>query len=335
MGEGPDPVGRGEADIESPASSPTSTITDDEGEDRPVAARASSDTPLPSRTLTPTTTEDTVRPERQTNPVLPARSAKLEGHSRPQSPVLVAEASSNPGGEPNTAQPTTPELRKARNILKREHPGDPVIKKEPGDDNDGLVRTPRWDAHNRSSPVKCEEDDNSDDNDDDDVVEISPFKRPRGPRGQGSVPAPAYLGAFRRRSASPSPLPPPDPLHHPDFPDRPALKCPRARRGHADVVCEASRSRRNAGREYYRCLACGPDDGFICWADGRGVRPDNPRCDCGHASREDITGFRSRQPDTVWYKCATDACGFRRYEWDDPLTPEEVNAYCGREVYRL
>ncbi|RYP35525.1 hypothetical protein DL767_003779 [Monosporascus sp. MG133] len=332
-----DPVGRGESETETAASSPASTISDDEDEDRPVAIRASSDAPLPSRTLTPTT-EDTVRPGCQTNPVLPARSATLEGHSRPQSPVLVAEASSSRRAEPSIAQPTTSRLRGARNILKRERPGDPVVKEEGRDDNYGLARTPRWDARNRSSPVKCEEDDDDssgDGDDDDDVIEISPFKRPRGPRDRKAAPALAYLGAFQRRSESPSPLPPPDPLHHPDFPDRPALKCPGAQRGHADIVCDASRSLRNAGREYYRCLACGPDAGFICWADGGGVRPDNPRCDCGHASREDITGFRSRQPDTLWYKCATDACGFRRYEWDDPLTPEEVNAYCGREVYRL
>ncbi|RYP89255.1 hypothetical protein DL770_004474 [Monosporascus sp. CRB-9-2] len=330
MGGEPDPGGRGESETESAASSPAITISDDEDEDRPVATGASSDAPLPSRSLT-RTTEDTVRLRRQTNLVLPARSATLEGHSRPQSPVLVAEASSSRRAEPSTAQPATPRHRNARNILKRERAGDPAVKEEPGEDDDRLVRTPRWDARNRSSPVKCEEGDDSDD----DVIEISPFKRPRRPRDQEAAPALTYLGAFRRRSDSPSPLPPPDPLHHPDFPDRPALKCPRAQRGHADIVCEPSKSRRNEGRQYYWCLACGPGAGFICWADSRGVRPDNPRCDCGHASREDITGLHSRQPDTVWYKCATDACRFRRYEWDDPLTPEEVNAYCGREVYRL
>lgn len=89
------------------------------------------------------------------------------------------------------------------------------------------------------------------------------------------------------------------------------------------------------GREYYRCAACPGFGGFICWADGRGIRPDNPRCDCGYAAREDITGGSSKQPDTLWYKCATNACGFRRYDWDDPLAPEEVNARCEREVYRL
>ncbi|RYP74831.1 hypothetical protein DL771_002752 [Monosporascus sp. 5C6A] len=298
-----DPVGRGESEIESAAPSPAITISDDEDEDRPVATRPSS----------------------------PARSATLEGHSRPQSPVLVAAAPSNPRAESSTAQPTTPKVRSARNVLKRERPGNPVVKGEPGDDNGGPARTPPRDARNRGSPVKYEEDDDSDD----DVVEISPFKRPRGRTDQGAAPVPAYLGAFRRRSDSPSPLPRPGPLHHADFPDRPALRCPRAVWGHAGVVCELSKSRRNAGREYYRCFACGPDDGFICWADTRGVHPDNPRCDCGHASREDITGLRSRQPDTVWYKCATDACGFRSYKWDAPLNPEEVNAYCGREVYPL
>lgn len=89
------------------------------------------------------------------------------------------------------------------------------------------------------------------------------------------------------------------------------------------------------GREYYRCAACPGFGGFICWADGRGIWPDNPRCDCGYAAREDITGGSSKQPDTLWYKCATNACGFRRYDWDDPLAPEEVNARCEREVYRL
>ncbi|RYP02595.1 hypothetical protein DL764_005721 [Monosporascus ibericus] len=336
MGGEPDPGGRGEPEIESAASPPANTISDDGDEDRPVTPGAPSDAPLPSGTLTPTT-GDTVRLGPQRHPVLPAGSATLAEHSRSQSPVLVAEASSSRRTEPSTAQPTTPKLREARNILKRERPGDPVVKEEPGDGNDGLVRTPRWDARNRSSPVKREEDDNSsdDDEDDDDVVEVSPFKRPRGPRDQEAAPALAYLGAFRRRSDSPSPLPPPDPLYHPDFPDRPALKCPRAQRGHADIVCETSRSQRNAGREYYRCLGCGPGDGFICWADGRGVRPDNPRCHCGHASREDITGFRSLQPGTLWYKCATDACGFRRFDWDDPLTQEEADAYCGLEVHRF
>ena len=225
----------------------------------------------------------------------------------------------------------------------------PVKKEEPGHASDDEVsEVAAWNTPHRGRRL------DDDDDDTDDVIEISPLKRRRSASPdffEIPPPRPPPFFAFgaaggsgsgrrrdrnRSRSVSPSPLPPPDPFHHPYFPSRPALRCPNRQRGHLEIICEAAGTSRNHGREYFRCGECRPGLGaFICWADADGVREDNPRCDCGHPARRDLTGDASRQPDTPWYKCATNACAFRRYEWDDPLSREEVNAYFGRQIYQL
>ncbi|OTB06572.1 hypothetical protein M426DRAFT_318963 [Hypoxylon sp. CI-4A] len=196
-----------------------------------------------------------------------------------------------------------------------------IIKDEPRE-YDSRPTTPIKDEYPSSSNIAKANND-----DDNDVIEFTP-KKPKGSPETNLSSIPIY------RSFTPSPLPPPGPIHHhPDFPERPALRCPTRKPGHVVIERESSTSTRNLDREYFRCRDCPGYGGFICWADSRGIRPDNPRCRCGHPSREDITGDASQRPDTRWYKCATDACRFRRYDWDDPLSPEEVNRYCGRQVY--
>ncbi|KAI1764009.1 hypothetical protein GGR53DRAFT_336100 [Hypoxylon sp. FL1150] len=187
-----------------------------------------------------------------------------------------------------------------------------------------------------ATPVKKDESDAEDE----DVVQISPFKRRRSSSNSPDLSSiPAIPAAFQRSwSPSPSSSAPglePEPFFHPDFPSRPALRCPKRQPSHAAIEPETSTSSRNHGRRYYRCRDCPGFGGFVCWADSRGVNPRNPLCWCRQPSREDITGDNATQPDTLWYKCATDACRFRRFDWDDPLSPEEVNRYCGREVYPL
>ncbi|KAI0889440.1 uncharacterized protein GGS22DRAFT_153893 [Annulohypoxylon maeteangense] len=178
------------------------------------------------------------------------------------------------------------------------------------------------------------------DDSDDDKFEFSP-KKQRGSSPEFDLtPIPFY------RSSTPSPLPLPIPFHHPEYPDRPALRCPKKNPEHLVIEREESTSSRNPNRLYYKCRDCPGYGSFICWADSRltwaagrtGVTPKDrlwPRCWCGHAAREDITGDKAKNPNTLWYKCATDACRFRRWDSDDPLSPEEINQYSGSQVYQI
>ncbi|KAI1209509.1 uncharacterized protein F4807DRAFT_460723 [Annulohypoxylon truncatum] len=180
----------------------------------------------------------------------------------------------------------------------------------------------------------------ADDSDDDDKFVISP-KKQRGCTPEFDLsPIPFY------RSSTPSPSPLPVPFHHPEYPDRPALCCPKKNPVHRVIEREVSTSGRNLDRLYYKCRDCPGYGSFICWADSRltwaagrtGLTPKDrlwPRCWCGHPAREDVTGEMAKYPNTLWYKCATDACKFRRYDSDDPLSPEEINQYSGNQVYYL
>ena len=324
-------------------------IPSDAEEDEADEARTISEAPTAS---TRTLTEGTARPSISE---FTARSATLEAEPSP----LPAPVSGTARAGPSTARAPTPPHDSSRkddanvNNARNAAPGredhaeeeEPVLvkKEEPGYVSDDEVAA--WNTPHRGRGRRL------DDNDDDDVIEISPLKRRRSEDPDFfEIPPPrpppffALGGRGRRqrsrsrsrsRERSLSPLPPPSPLHHPSFPSRPPLRCPNRAAGHVDVVCEAAGGgSRNRGREYFRCGSCRPG-GFICWADDVGVRADNPRCDCGYPARRDLTGEASLQPDTPWYKCATDACGFRRFDWDDPLSPEEVNAYFGRQIYPL
>ena len=66
----------------------------------------------------------------------------------------------------------------------------------------------------------------------------------------------------------------------------------------------------NAGRPYYKCLHCG---GFNSFADDRGNDAGNPLCDCGQASRRQISGVqRGRR---VHYVCRFGRCDYFTFHW--------------------
>lgn len=91
----------------------------------------------------------------------------------------------------------------------------------------------------------------------------------------------------------------------------------------------------NSGRTMYRCGDCHK---FICFADARGIHPDNPTCDCPQRpfSRAQVVGEGNGQeiPHAVIFKCATGRCWFFKYKEDDqgevvtlpdgPLDPDEL-----------
>ncbi|KAI1403042.1 hypothetical protein F4819DRAFT_252339 [Hypoxylon fuscum] len=345
-----------EPDISMPAPMPRSAVVGAKG-DVQTAPRATS--PASSRTMSPATEEREGTPSpNESHPELPTASKgkePLRAVSSATATSSTPETTAGPSGATATEassssttaqQPSSPPRHKttatataedslSRSSRKRrnESPDPFVIKREPGECSE--------DDDDAAAPVKKEESDSDEEveeeEDDDDAIQISPFKRRRSNSPDlSSIP---FAPAPFQRSFSPSPGGPPPPFHHPDFPTRPALRCPERNRAHQVIERDQARSTRNAERWYFRCRDCREAaarfGGFICWADTKGVRPDNPRCWCGHPARGDLTGDTSQQPDTLWYKCAIDTCKFRRYDWDDPLSPEEVNEYCGRQVYTL
>ncbi|OTA54365.1 hypothetical protein K449DRAFT_469562, partial [Hypoxylon sp. EC38] len=222
-----------------------------------------------SRTLSPSR-EDTKklddRPAEGT-PELPSLSATPKGKElyRSPSPVVAStsrveieivgpsrvttrttEASSS---TTVTELPTTPERAaagsKANGSLspRKRRLGSPeflVIVKEEPDNWDNYDNRPPSPIENYPSMLKNEDDD------DDDELAFSP-KKLRGSPNIDSSPIP--FG----RSSAPSPRPPQAPVYHPDFPDRPALRCPKRNLEHHFIDRRSARSSRNNGREYFMC----------------------------------------------------------------------------------
>ncbi|KAI2622982.1 hypothetical protein GGS26DRAFT_593832 [Hypomontagnella submonticulosa] len=251
-----------------------------------------------------------------------SRTATAEARSRtvserPATPERNGSTTTASSGRSSIKKRSTPPSSSRRGLESRS----PIVIKEE-DDSDS----------NPPTPIKKYEDSDSDH----DEIEISPAVKRYASPGFG-----VDLSRIPfQRSSSPSPMsraghPGPAPVYHPDFPTRPPLKCPMRNTAHNVIQIDLSKQIRSLDRQYYKCADCPKYGAFICWADADGVKRDNPRCKCGYPSREDITGDNSQQPDTLWYKCATDACKFRRFDWDDPLTPEQVNQYCGRDVYPM
>ncbi|KAI0841062.1 hypothetical protein F5Y06DRAFT_260574 [Hypoxylon sp. FL0890] len=318
-----------------------------------------------SKTLSPSREATPGRDNRQAEmyPELPGASATPKGKEVRRSPSPVEESRSSTEIEvgrpyrevPATAEtsssttvtelPTTPKSnRKASAALSnndgngngslspRKHRLDTpeplvIAKKEPRDYNN----SPPSPIEAYPTIVKLEDDE------DDDALVFSP-KKPKGSPDIDLTAIPFH------RSFTPSPLPSAAPVYHPDFPERPALRCPKRNRDHLVIECKPSESSRNMNRLYFKCRDCPNYGSFICWADARltwasgrnGRHPHQaqwPRCHCGEPAREDITGDNAQYPDTLWYKCATDACRFRRYDKNDRLSYEEVNMYAGWQVY--
>ena len=74
----------------------------------------------------------------------------------------------------------------------------------------------------------------------------------------------------------------------------------------------------NGDRPMYRCDKCNK---FVCFADARGVHPENPRCECPEQplSRAQLTGETENReiPRAVHYRCAMGMCSFFKYKKDD------------------
>ncbi|KAF3061164.1 hypothetical protein GL218_03824 [Daldinia childiae] len=158
---------------------------------------------------------------------------------------------------------------------------------------------------------------------------ISPDAQRHYDLGLDAAPIP-----FRRSSAHlpfpprpQTPPPPGVPFYHPNFPLRRPLRCPNHRFDHLSFELKQSHTLYNPDRWFY-CY-----DGFICWADDRGVHKNNPECFCGYPSREEMTTERSHNPRVIFYNCATKGCRFRDANWEDQLSEREVNEYYGRQIY--
>jgi hypothetical protein len=63
----------------------------------------------------------------------------------------------------------------------------------------------------------------------------------------------------------------------------------------------------NAGRPFYKCVAC---DQFLCFADWRGNDPNNPLCHCGQSSKRQVAGYDRQIPRGVHYVCRLGSCDF-------------------------
>ncbi|KAI2783459.1 hypothetical protein F4815DRAFT_351563 [Daldinia loculata] len=162
---------------------------------------------------------------------------------------------------------------------------------------------------------------------------ISPDAQRHYDLGLDAAPIPFQRSlAYSSFSGRPqSPPPPGVPFYHPNFPQRRPLRCPNYRPNHLSFELKQSHTLFNPDRWFYVCSDC--YDGFLCWADDRGVHKNNPECHCGYPSRKEMTTERSRNPRVIFYNCATKECGFRDANWDEQLSEREVNEYYGREIY--
>ena len=78
----------------------------------------------------------------------------------------------------------------------------------------------------------------------------------------------------------------------------------------------------NSGRPYYYCQR-GHSRKFVTWNDNIGIKPGNPPCDCGLASRRDVGTSSGVIP---WYSCGTKTCGFK----EDIEEDDEADSTAGR-----
>lgn len=67
----------------------------------------------------------------------------------------------------------------------------------------------------------------------------------------------------------------------------------------------------NGGRPYYICPLCPWDYRWVCWADSKGVRGGNPRCDCKVPSRLDIIGrSKPAKAGRAFWTCEKGICDY-------------------------
>lgn len=81
----------------------------------------------------------------------------------------------------------------------------------------------------------------------------------------------------------------------------------------------------NVGRPYYICPACDRSRRWVCWADGRGLSWENPRCYCGQPSRQDRIGRdKGCKAGLGFWTCVTGHCDYYSEDieglevWDQP-----------------
>ncbi|KAI1386894.1 uncharacterized protein F4822DRAFT_431760 [Hypoxylon trugodes] len=316
-------------------------------------AHLTSSIPSPPREATPElpgapAEQSGAEPSRSPSPVVVVKSeVEVEVASSGETTVVAEVSSSNtivselpasPKREPTISPAPVPSPAPAVaaiNIVnssprkRRYDELEVVIKEEPLDD-DSRPPTPSLDEYPSSHTIIKE------DEDEEDEIEFSPKKqRSSLDIDLSSIPprpALSKLQNLRERMQLAKQQQSENSVWHKDFPDRRPLRCPHSKHKPPNIITAVSKTLRSFGRTYYKCDDCGTYNSFICWADSKGIFEDNPRCNCGYPSREDLTGDTSARPNLIWYKCATDFCKFT-YWTTDPLTPEEVNEYCGRINY--
>lgn len=89
----------------------------------------------------------------------------------------------------------------------------------------------------------------------------------------------------------PSTAPPPD-----------CFRCHNPATSH---ITKSSNRKGNAGRLYYKCVPCNK---FLSFADDRGDDPRNPQCECGYASKRQVSGPEKGRK--IHFVCKTGSCEF-------------------------
>ncbi|KAH7412826.1 hypothetical protein BKA64DRAFT_659649 [Cadophora sp. MPI-SDFR-AT-0126] len=74
------------------------------------------------------------------------------------------------------------------------------------------------------------------------------------------------------------------------------------------LVTRVSNRNGNGGRPYYKCIRC---DKFSCFDDSRGEDENNPVCDCGKASRRQLSSREKGR--RIFYVCKTGSCQFFQF----------------------
>lgn len=94
----------------------------------------------------------------------------------------------------------------------------------------------------------------------------------------------------------------------------------------------------NAGRFFYTCQdpqgRCGRN-GWVTWADMKGVLPFNQHCRCRKPSRICETGWRSVcRPSKMFWVCAEGKCGFTAWDpWTGPEPSVEDQKNMCEDIY--